>query len=236
MTAPYATALLALLALAGSATSDDGPIRELHIPERAGTRAEHFVLRAGGEEVGVARRLRVEGDPGELLLDVETRLFPIGTVVRHVERSGADGPSLVWREVRPGDGRTIHLEWDARRRVLATLERCGDDAPRRGELEDRALFPSWLVERLREGRVGAAPVSVYEPLAAAASERRVEARALVVGGALLRRYDLVREERLAETLVFAGGELLLHRTGPDAPVAVRVDEAGYGTVLARGAN
>jgi len=88
----------------------------------------------------------------------ETRLLQI-------ERHGSTGTSLVWREMRPGAGRTLTAEWSEEGDGLIVREWSGRQR-REEELPARtgAILPLHLLELLREDTLADGRLLVFDPL------------------------------------------------------------------------
>lgn len=141
---------------------------------------EHFALELAGpgpaaleaawadaEEVGLAV-LRQRREGCRAVLEWELRFAVPGEVdtrVHHVEVQDGARTKLVWREYRPGAGRTLFLEEQAGGAELRAVEWGGRDGLRE-ELSqpEGALFPLELVERARAARLGAGEVALFDAL------------------------------------------------------------------------
>jgi hypothetical protein len=125
----------------------------------------------GAEEVGLAV-LRQRREGCSAVLEWELRFAVPGeldTRVHHVEVEDGAQRKLVWREYRPGAGRTLFLEELADDLTggaeLRTVEWGGRDGLREEVAEpEGGLFPLELLERARAGRLAADEVALFEPL------------------------------------------------------------------------
>ena len=191
----------------------------------ASAREEHFVLtlpesdtehrgaEVRGREIGLAvlRRRTVEGAEQA---EWDLRFFGEETRVSHVERWGGETSSLLWREWRPRDGRTLRAsfggadlevqEWGGGARIRETL-----DAGR------GALFPIAALELARDGALPPGRVTLLDPLSRALESTTVELRFGAqplgdsAGAAVLERvHRLLRDDgTLASEWSFRGREL-----------------------------
>ena len=147
---------LALLVVGGVAPAGPAP---------GWRRVEHFRLElAGGAgegsgpasaEVVGAASLRCRSRAGELQLEWQIDLFGAGTRVLHVERHGPDGSTLVWREMRPGSGRTLTAAREGGESSWRIAEWSGGEAAR-AEVSAAgvAALPLELLEMARGGPDG----------------------------------------------------------------------------------
>jgi hypothetical protein len=190
-------------------------------------REEHFLLERRAEAgarpgepppwvaVGTAvLRKRVEGqaEQGE----AELRFLEEDTRVHHVERWRADAPRLVWREWRPGAGRTLVVDSDVAASRLALVE-WGRDAGLRASLDapEGVLLPLYALELARRGELAEGSFPCFDPLARAVERRTVELEFSGAAGAetgellLERRVRLLRDDgTCAGWYLFRGGELV----------------------------
>ncbi|MEW6073940.1 MAG: hypothetical protein AB1726_15270 [Planctomycetota bacterium] len=196
---------------------ESGDVRELVLGSPAGTRVEHFRLDlegdpADGAPMGVLRWVSgtwvEDGVPRGLRLETQTIFFAAGARVIHTEVLSRDERKLVYREVRPGGGRTLVLEWPAggEPRVLETS---GGRVQRHLVETARGMFlPLALVEEARRGAVLAGPLSVFSPLAAAAEPLVVDCRDVAGADPGRRELTLSRAGGVfAGSFTFAGDSL-----------------------------
>ena len=210
--------ILALVALAGapSIVLDDEPltssgigVRELHLEAAEHSRAEHFALllapvglgpdaglaAAAPQVVGVARLFSAQRRAGPAQ-ELELEFFELDTRVHHVERTTLEGPKLVWRELRDGEGRTVLLQRGEDDEGLRMQQWTGAQAALRSEVGlDGLLFPLWLLSRERDGTWFEGWLPVFDPLAGAVEERRPSrARWSLPGGLVVRRCRWTRRD------------------------------------------
>lgn len=146
-------------------------------------RIERFVIYTRRTETGRAPTLDVAGfvewrrrDTAEgPMLESDVR-FLVGAPgpdhtravqrVLHVECAGERGPRCLWREIGPGAGRSVQAEWSGDGSALDVVE-WSTSAKRRGTLvvSGGATMPLYLAELLRQGRLTAGHVVVFDPLA-----------------------------------------------------------------------
>lgn len=167
------------------------------------TSNEHFVLelrtpsgaaRSSGaaKPVGVARWLR-RASEGRVQLEFEARFFDENLRVHQVETFGPKGRELVWREWRPAQGRTLHVQVEGG--VARVVEWGGLEALReRWSAPADLVFPLQLVELARGGTAPQAwrergPLR-FDPLGRVYERVRIQAQAPDAGGGLA----LVRED------------------------------------------
>jgi hypothetical protein len=154
---------------------------------------------------GVAR-CRKLALPGGQQLELDVQFVAEGARVLHIERSGADGTTLVWREILPGAGRTVSARCVRDGTALALREWAGRLAVQSELASPSGLtLPLHLLELARTGADLPASVQHFDPLA-----RQLEALALsateLESGA--RRIDLTRPDgTLAARWLLQGGEL-----------------------------
>ncbi len=144
----------------------------------------------------------------------DVRFLECGTRVLQVEQTEAGHRGLIWRELRPTDGRTLHLEreegsasltlreWAGRRLVRAELE-----AP------TGARLPLELLDELRDATAGWGRLALFDPLTRGFEQLELRVENLgpspVPSDAPLRRAELVREDAtLAGRYLFQGPELV----------------------------
>lgn len=168
------------------------------------TREEHFVLElvdasgsgdgalttppAEAREIGLAV-LRRHHQGGRLLLEWDLRFAVPGepdTRVHHVEVLEDGRTRFVWREYRPGSGRTLFID-ELAPGQLRSIEWGGRDGLRADlEVPAEARFPLRLVEDLRTGRARAGVLPVYDPLTGGHASLVLETRAASWAGSSFR--------------------------------------------------
>lgn len=168
-----AAALCALGSGASTGTSTGAP----DASALAAPRFEHFVLEttdaAGSTHVTGTLRLGASEQGGKRILESETRFAreargePVVRVFE-VEELLPGRAALTWREVSPGSGRTVSAEWNGQSNGLEVYE-CGAGAPLRERQisVEGALFPLYLQELVRTGRLASGSVPCFDPLARA---------------------------------------------------------------------
>lgn len=154
-------------------------------------REEHFLLELssdarglalggtsqGAREVGLAVwRRRVEADVRQD--EWEIRFHEDGvedTRVLHVERFERGRTKLVWRSWRPGEGRTLIVEWNDAGDALRVLE-WGRSETLRVEIpaEGGAVMPLYLEGLARAGHVGGGRFVRFDPLSRCLERVRVD--------------------------------------------------------------
>lgn len=144
--------------------------------------AEYFVLElapapdaprpALPTEVGLATwRRRVEADGQQC--EWELRFRDDDTRVLQVERVRDGRRELVWREWRPGSGRTLLASRDPASASIELVEWGRRQSLRlRFEAAGAALFPLELLELARRGELAAGPLTLFDPLSRSLSEVR----------------------------------------------------------------
>ena len=182
-------------------------------------REEFFVLElptsapgseSGALAVGVAAlRLRTESEVRQAELDA--RFDADGTRVVHVEHWTMDRPKLVWREWRPGSGRTLLAEITPDSGALESIEWGRARRVRREVLaQDGALFPLYFLELARRDELGRGSYPRFDPLAGTVERVCVatEFRAASSEGALERQVRLTADDGVGlGEFVFCGDEL-----------------------------
>ena len=174
----------ALAHLAGLAVGQGGfPATVATVAVSAGSepssgRVEHFALELTGSEadalaapeseaqgIGLAV-LRQRHEGRRTVLEWELRFEVQGEVdtrVHHVEVHQGAETKLVWREYRPGAGRTLILL--ASGDELRTVEWGGRDGLREEVAQpEGGLFPLELLERARAARLAEGEIALFEPL------------------------------------------------------------------------
>lgn len=161
---------------------------------------------AGAASVGLARARRLLSSSGQQL-ELDVVFFDDSTRVLHVEHSAGGEAKLVWRELRPGSGRTLSAHWLDGSRSLEVREWAGR---RSHQTEVQApsggILPLHLLELVRDGALEGGSVPVFDPLS-----RALEAVALrvIIEPASSRRVELVREDgTLAGVWEFDGASLV----------------------------
>jgi len=203
-------------------------------------------VRSDCELAGVAAWRRKRDATGQRVeLDVS---FPAdGTRVLHVERLSAGGSKLVWRELRPGAGRTLTAAWEASARGLELLEWSGERRSReRVAAPAGAVLPLYLLELVRSGDVEAGRFALFDPLsksidsfeiaacyAGAAAQGVEPAQADAASFLLQRLVELRREDgTCAGRFLFCGEDLLAYQWQSGALRARRITAEEYESRLA----
>lgn len=246
-------ALFALLAAARGALQDL-PVRarEATAPPREIVREEFFVLELGDSPprvVGHAawrRRIEEHGEQVEWDLRFADPGFAReNTRVLHVERLGAQHGNLVWREWRPGSGRTLEVAWSPDGRGLDCIEWGRAQAIRtRLDAPDGAVMPLYWLELARRGDVESGNFQLFDPLSRTlehvcaktvyAARQITAPRGQVEQPVQLERtIDLVRDDGTrAGAYTFCGDELVRFRWQDGALTARRIEPGEYHAALA----
>lgn len=160
--------------------SDEHFVLELRVPSQAARSS------SAAKPVGLARCVRRASD-GRVQLELEARFFDDNLRVHHVETFGPKGSELVWREWRPGQGRTLHVH--VADGVARVVEWGGLEALReRWSAPEDLVFPLQLVELARSGAAPPAwgergPLR-FDPLGRVCERVRLRARTQAAGGGL----------------------------------------------------
>ncbi len=225
------TALLAARDVRES-TADHGPPEPAQQLEQ-----EFFALELAGpansaapQSVGLAVWRRRLGEHGAQC-EWELRFKEHDTRVQHVERELEHARELVWREWRPGSGRTLHADRAAGSSVLSIVE-WGRAQGLRMQLEGpgAVAFPLEVLERLRRGEWNAGELAVFDPLSRSIEAWRVETTTTAPtvddqtrGVAPLRHVELRRVDGTsAGSYDFRGTELTSFRWQNGALTARRI--------------
>jgi len=137
-------------------------------------RFEHFVLETldapGAARIVGTLRLGSSEQGAKRVLESDTRFAreardESNVRVFEVEELFAGRAALTWREVSPGSGRTLSAEWNGQSNGLEVYE-CGAGAPvRERQISvEGALFPLYLQELVRTGRITSGSVPCFDPL------------------------------------------------------------------------
>jgi hypothetical protein len=162
----------------------------------------------------------------------ELRFFDADTRVHHVERWHAEGPRLVWREWRPGAGRTLVADVDPRGR-FALVEWGREEGLRtRIDAPAGALLPLYLLELARRGELVEGAVPCFDPLSRSIERLEVElsfshaaSPADPTTQVLERRVTTRRPDGTsAGSYLFRGDELVEVRWQAGALIAKRIDK------------
>jgi len=188
-------------ALRVAETPDEHFVLELRTPN-AGARAT-----SAAKPVGVARWVRRALD-GRTQLELEARFFDEELRVHHVETFGPKGRELVWREWRPGQGRTLHVHVEGG--FARVVEWGGLEALReRWSAPEDLVFPLQLVELARSALAPTAwgergPLR-FDPLGRVCERVRIQLRPEEAAtGVVLQRED----RSSAGAFSFEGGALV----------------------------
>lgn len=185
------------------------------------------------EEVGVAVLRRSEVD-GAVQCEWDVRFYGDDTRVLHVESWDRNSPRLVWREWRPGAGRSLIA--DGRPEGIELVEWGRHEGLRtRLESPDGVLFPIYVLELARQGDPGLGRLPWFDPLARAIERGTVSVGfgaepALDTAGAevLERQVELVRDDGTrAARWVFRGDELWEVEWASGGLVGRRIARPGY---------
>lgn len=234
-----ALALGAALAAGPEATPQETVREELFVLELERGPALERAGPQPPEAVGVAllRRRVLDGQAQD---EWELRFFEDGTRVAHVERWSSGRPTLVWREWRPGGGRTLKaepgaagvevVEWGRKQGLRTSLPAA-----------EAVLLPLQLLELARAGALASGRVQWFDPLARSVEVVEVLARA-VPGGAREsggepapeRRVTLLREDGTsAGEFAFRGAELHAFRWQAGDLSGRRIGREAYAEHLQR---
>ncbi len=224
--------LAGLLPQEGKSPLDSGAILELTLPAPPGVRGEWFRLdreRGAEEPVGLVRQIVVVEPGGNYRLEQETLFLDAAVRVLHVETLQPDELTLVWREIGERHGRTVLVEWD----LNASSMRCADTEGgevrrRRIEIEDGALMPLYLLEKLRAGHLSTGRFRCFRPIAGALEE--LELRLLPPspfwGNARILEWRRA-DGGLAGRFAFRGRDLVSFRWQEGGPLATAIGEDEY---------
>ena len=162
-------------------------------------------------------------------------------MLHHVETGSVEGPRLVWREWRPGAGRTLIVEVEAGRGL--SLVEWGREEGLRTRVAAPAdvLLPLRFLELARHGRMAQGAFACFDPLSRSVEclevDLAVQGDGTVEGdvadGALERRVSTHRADGTrAGSYVFRGDELIEVRWQAGGLVAKRIERADYDARLA----
>jgi hypothetical protein len=258
--------LLPLFLCASIPPSPDGPDTALP-PAMTGAdlRLERFVIYTKRVEAGRTPTVDVSGfvelrrrdTPSGPQLECDTR-FLVGAIganerrfvqrVVHVEGPEGSGPRCLWREIGPHSGRSVQAEWSKDGRALEITE-WSSGPKRKGTLivSGAASMPLYLEELLRNGRMTAGNVVVFDPLALTLEPLEVKTVWLdesehigeddpgIEGAAprAVRTIELVRTDgSLAARYRFRGRDLVAFQWQEGPTYARVVDASEFETLLA----
>jgi len=205
------------VSMVGSGAADERAAVEASAPA---LREEHFVLEvdapAAGERAASRQRvglavLRRRNDAAGEQTELDLRFEREETRVLHVERWRIGAPRLVWREWRPGGGRTVVAEPLAEADVVRVVE-WGSTECARLDVTARggALLPLYFLELARRGEISSGSFPRFDPLSNSV-ERVTTAVAFapcVEPGVVVRRFTLLRDVGTsAGSFVFEGDAL-----------------------------
>jgi hypothetical protein len=217
-------------------------------PDATGAR-EHALAAPPAPPVGVVC-LRKSAVPSGEQLEWEFTFPDEQLRVLHVERLTKSGPKLVWRELRPGAGRTLLSEWNAQGRELDVVEWGRPQIARhRLDASEGALFPLFLLELARKGGALQGRHQLFDPTSLSLESIEMETRYFgePVGAAHAaagdsdeptpigpQAFELRREVRLsrddgtcAGSYVFQGTELLSFQWQSGGLEARRISAEDY---------
>jgi hypothetical protein len=249
-----ACTLLTLLALLRGALQDDratareaaGPLPPLAQPREI-LREEFFALELAETPprvVGYAAWRRRREEPGQQV-EWDLHFTPDDTRVLHVERLDAGGGNLVWREWRPGSGRTLSVAWESGAQALECVEWGRAQALRsRIEAPQGAVMPLYLLELARRGDLDRGTFNLFDPLARSLEPvhattsyaTRGAAGAKLAGQAepvLERTVEFTRDDGTrAGAYTFCGDDLVRFRWQDGTLSARRIEAGEYSAALA----
>ncbi|MCC6408593.1 MAG: hypothetical protein IT453_15630 [Planctomycetes bacterium] len=194
------------------------------------------------QHVGLAKLTRTAVGSDTLL---EWDLFFATENVRvlHVERFGADGAKLVWRELSSGRGRTVLAELGLDATTLRVVDWSSEREREDVHVDAECLLPLAHLELARRGELCDGLQRVFDPLTRAleplSTDTRFEAVALsaeddATGGECLESWSLEREVSSvradgthAWSARFVGDELQLYRWQAGGLVARRIETGDY---------
>jgi hypothetical protein len=246
----FACTFLALLALLPSAPQHDAanareaasPLPSLAQPREI-LREEFFALELADKPprvVGYAAWRRRREELGQ---QVEWDIYfaAENTRVSHVERLDSTGGNLVWREWRPGSGRTLSVAWASDAQALECVEWGRSQALRtRVEAPHGAVMPLYLLELVRRGDVEQGSFALFDPLARALEQVHVTTTYATRSEddskltlSLERTVELIRDDGTrAGAYTFRGDELVRFRWQDGALSARRIAAEEYTAALA----
>jgi hypothetical protein len=231
--------LLFALAAAMSAVSQESPGASAATPATALVREELFALeleapRVAGKDaepaqvVGVAALRRSAASGGETI-EWDLRFFEGDTRVHHVEHLGAAGARLVWREWRPGQGRTLVA--DVEPTGISLVEWGREEGLRtRVEAPEGMLLPLTLLERARRGELVGERASCFDPLSRSVERLEIAIESAGPSGedSQERRISTSRADGTsAGSYVFRGEELIEVRWQKGGLRARRIERENY---------
>lgn len=227
---------------------DNGDIRSVALHPPAETRIEHFRLDAvawgselpdpSAEPLGVVRF--VHGPDAEPMpdgpverLEQEITFFDADTRVIHIERLHPNVRRLVWREVRPGSGRTLLVNWSLHAGMRSTETIGGAIVRRDHDVSRGAFLPLYLVDLARERNAFDGAFRVFQPLARAIEDVHLETWVEIGSGGApgeadrfvlsMRRSDGTSAGRYA----FEGERLVAFQWQRGGPVAREISRNEY---------
>lgn len=150
----------------GAIDLDSASIVAVELRDPPATRTEWFRLDLPdtAEPVGLVRLLFAAESEDVFRLESEVHFFDAGTRVRHVEVLEPEGLRLVWREMGPGRGRTVLVEWKREEPAVRVTD-TNAGVVHRSEIDASAgaLMPLYLLEKLRAGDLLEGSFRRYEP-------------------------------------------------------------------------
>lgn len=201
--------------------------------------------RVAATTVGVLAWRCRSGPDAQLEWDLSMPLD--GGRLLEVEPQTPTGPQMIWRELRPGAGRSLTVNWDDDGQTLNTLEWGREETVRRRiPAPEGSVLPLFLLEQMRRGDAGHGRFLVFDPLSLALEPVELSTRIFTVapGGskramgptvqAALLSFELRREitlkrddGTLAGEYLFRGNELLSFRWQTGGISGRRIAESEY---------
>ncbi|MBI5431902.1 MAG: hypothetical protein HZA52_03620 [Planctomycetes bacterium] len=225
-----------VLALAVSAGAGEPSASDVEVRSECFALELETQVEGSPQHVGIAKLTRASVGADTLL---EWDLFFATENVRvlHVERFGADGAKLVWRELSSGRGRTVLAELGVDATTLRVVDWSSEREREDVHVDAECLLPLAHLELARRGELCDGLQRVFDPLTRAleplATETRFEAVPLDEGDGLEswqleREVSSVRADGThAWSARFVGDELRLYRWQAGGLVARRIESGDY---------
>ena len=245
--------LIALLASLRGALQDDhraareasDPLPRLEQPSEI-LREEFFALELAETPprvVGYAAWRRRREEQGQQV-EWDLHFTADSTRVLHVERLDNGGGNLVWREWRPGSGRTLNVAWASDAQALECVEWGRSQALRsRLDAPQGAVMPLYLLELARRGDLDRGSFTLFDPLARAlepvratttyATRERAQPSARDQAAPVLERtVEFTRDDGThAGAYTFCGDDLVRFRWQDGMLSARRIEAGEYSAAL-----